>query len=336
MPTLIGSLTEPSRFSNACVSSHPLLLLAQLLILVELGEIRGCLTHRNRLPFMNPYLQKTEAARQQVALFQFPTMQDASGRVWRGCRYHVMYTQWFLGYFLYKICGVAGDLEEYSMDTWWGFEIQMATDKDHCDDLEQPLPSTEIKAWLALNYGHLVADDYEYLTNILWLGKTPDGNTVHYIRNYYSWQQAFNWLTEQKTRAVASGRAVIPSVATPSTFTDINPWAPLLVGPLKLDEFYKYLEACGLLTSDGKFTPLGQGDGLGKARKAPWVGAMLALTEAKLLDDNKAAISRALLAPAGKAQVKLADNSLLNPSRKAETYQQAAKKVLRERGYLRN
>ncbi len=284
---------------------------------------------------MNTYLQKTEAARQQVASFQFPTVQDVSGKVLRGCRYHVMYTKWFLGYFLYKICGLVGEFEEYSTDTWWGFEIQMATDEEHCDGLEQPLPSTEIKAWLTLNYGQLAADDYEYLTNILWLERTPDGNTVYHLRNYYSWQQALDWLTEQRARAVASSGAVAPSIATPFASTDINPWAPLLIGTLKLDKFYKYLEACGLLTSDGKLTLLGQGDGLGKARKAPWVGALLALTEAKLLDDNKAAIGRALLAPAGKVQVKLADNSLLNPSEKANTYQQAAKEILRERGYLR-
>jgi hypothetical protein len=285
---------------------------------------------------MYPYLQKTEAAQQRVALRQFPTVRDVDGRIWSGCRYHVMYTQWFCGYFLYKICGLIGELEEYSMDTWWGFEIQMATDEEHCDDLEQPLPSTEIKAWLALNYGHLATDDYEYLTNILWLEKTPDGCKVYYLRNHYNWQQALDWLSEQRAHALASGGAVAASVATQSAAADINPWAPLLIGALKLNDFYKYLKDCGLLTPGGELTPLGQGDGLGKARKAPWVGAMLALTEAKLLDDNKAAICRALLATSGKLQVKLADNSLLNPSEKANTYQQAAEEVLRERGYLRN
>jgi hypothetical protein len=63
---------------------------------------------------------------------------------------------------------------------------------------------------------------------------------------------------------------------------------------------------------------------------------MLALTEAKLLHNNKAAIGRALLAPAGKMQVKLADNSLRIPSEKSNTYQHAAEEVLRELGYLRN
>jgi hypothetical protein len=284
---------------------------------------------------MHPYLRKTEVARQQVALMQFPAVQDVDGRVWPGHRYHVMYTQWFLGYFLYKVCGVAGDLEEYGTDTWWGFDIQMARNEEHGDDCEQPLPSTEIKAWLTLNYGQLAADDYEYLTNILWLERTPDDNTVYHLRNYYSWQQAFEWLTEQRTRAVASSTITDASTATQSIPVGTNPWAPLLIGSMKLDAFYKYLEACGLLTSGGELTPLGQGDGLGKARKAPWVGAMLALTEATLLDNNKAAIGRALFAPAGKVQVQLADNSLLNPSEKAETYQHASKEVLRELGYLR-
>jgi hypothetical protein len=289
-----------------------------------------------QLLIMHPYQQKVKAAKQLVKSKQFPSVQDVEGRVWPGERYHLMYTQWFKGYFLYKISGVSGALEEYTGFTWWNFDIQMANDKEHSDDFEQPLPATEIKAWLVLNYGQLVAADYEHLINILHLQHTPDGCAVHHVRNSYNWQQALAWLTEQRAWATASGSTVAASIAPSTAPTTINPWLPLLIGSMELADFYSYFEACDLLTPTKKLTALGQGDELGKARKAPWVGALLALIEAKQLDNNMAAICRNLASQAGKFQVKLTGNSLLMPSGKSTTYQRVAAAILRENGYLRN
>jgi hypothetical protein len=289
---------------------------------------------------MDPYLQKRKAAQRLVELKQFPAMWDVAGREWAGERYHLMYTEWFSGYFFYKISGVAGALESceggYTGSTWWGFQIRIANYGEHRDDFEQPLPATEVKAWLALNYGRLEADDYEHLINILHLEHTPDGGSVHQLRDNYNWRQALSWLSKQYTRAINLGTSSAAIVSTQSWSPIMNPWLPLLISSMKLADFYKYLEGCGLLTPEGKLTLLGQGNGLGKTRKAPWVGALLALTRNRLLDNNMAAVCRALASPAGKLQVKLADNSLLTPSNKADTFLQVSEAVLRERSYLRN
>lgn len=87
---------------------------------------------------MHSYSEKTETARQQVKLKKFTIMQDVGGRQWPGERYHLMYTDWFSGYFLYKISGLTGAPEEYyTGGTWWGFEIQMAKHEEHSDSFEQ-------------------------------------------------------------------------------------------------------------------------------------------------------------------------------------------------------
>ena len=133
------------------------------------------------------------------------------------------------------------------------------------------------------------------------------------------------------TPEVVEPTSQLPQTEVPSS----SPWAPLLTGGLSLPAFYSFLEECGLLTAEGDLTPLGSGGGLGKASKAPWVGTLRALIEAKLLDSNIAAVCRALVAPAGKLRVELWDNTLLTPSKKSDGYKQVAEAILIARGLLR-
>ncbi|MCI1187863.1 hypothetical protein MON38_10565 [Hymenobacter sp. DH14] len=188
--------------------------------------------------------------------------------------------------------------------------------------------------------------DYQYLDDLITLGLQRLGTEVNDVGiDWNNVSRAQSWLAEQianfKTAhaaapfmaADASQKA--PFALQPNT-SSYWPWAPLFGNRISSDRFYQFLEECGLLNSDGSLTPLGKGDELGKARRAPWVGTLQALIAAKILDPNVAAICRALAAPSGRLQVTLAENTLLNPSDKASTYQQVAEGKLRELGLLRN
>jgi hypothetical protein len=165
---------------------------------------------------MHPYSEKREIARQQIALKEFPKMHDAGGREWLGANYHVRYSDWFSGYFLYKISGVVGALESVEFltgeklitgYTWWGFHIQLANDEVHRNGFEQPLLAVEVTAWLARNYGHLAAaDEYEYLFNAL-----HDECVKHQLWGHHNVKQAMDWLKAKISSLSALSQSSINS-----------------------------------------------------------------------------------------------------------------------------
>lgn len=183
------------------------------------------------------------------------------------------------------------------------------------------------------------AEDYQYMAEIIVETKLgPEHIPV-------TMTMASAWLTNRIAQQnEVTAEAVVPTAESLMLITQLSqtevapysPWAPLLMGRLSLPAFYAFLRECGLLTTDGNLTPLGRGDGIGKARIAPWVGPLRALIEAKLLNPNIAAVCRALEDPAGELRVELSPNSLLNPSAKAMTYQEAAEVVLRTSSLLQN
>lgn len=286
---------------------------------------------------MHPYARKKEAARQQLVLSQFPIVQDVDGRCWSGARYHIMYTDYFIGYFLYKIAGLIGEIDEYGGDTWWGFEIQMATHAEHGEDYEQPLPCTEVKAWLSANFGHLTeSTDYEHLVDILALNAAPDGRNIAHIQGQHNWTRAMQWLEAQCAQTITPQVQQSGYTTGRSENNQRSPWEYLLRGRLPLDGFFAYLQACELLTASGVLTSEGRGSGPLKARKATWVGALQALIDAGLLEANTAAICRALADPLGKIGVKLSENTLRTPSEKATKFCVKAAAILAQLNLLRN
>ena len=114
-----------------------------------------------------------------------------------------------------------------------------------------------------------------------------------------------------------------------------SPWERLLIGLLKLPALFEFFADCGLLTPAGELTALGRADSKDKARKAPWAGTLQALIKSQHLDNNAAAICRALSDPAGGIQVRLNEGTLRDYSAKAGTYLALADGYLEERGILR-
>lgn len=114
-----------------------------------------------------------------------------------------------------------------------------------------------------------------------------------------------------------------------------SPWEPLLIGKMDLPAFFGFLTDCGLMTTNGEPTTLGQASGERKDRKAPWFGTLRALIDSKHLDNNAAVVCRAMIDPAGQINIKLSDNGLLYPSAKAGTYLTTANSRLKELGLLR-
>lgn len=112
-------------------------------------------------------------------------------------------------------------------------------------------------------------------------------------------------------------------------------WQSLLIGELSVAGFFAFLIKCGLLDAEGKLTGLGRGEGITKARKAPWAGTLQALMQANLLDSNAAAVCRALADPAGRIEVSLNEGTLRELSSKADSYFKIANSHLEELGFLR-
>jgi hypothetical protein len=114
-----------------------------------------------------------------------------------------------------------------------------------------------------------------------------------------------------------------------------SPWKPLLIGLLTLPELFEFFVECGLLTATHELTELGQASGNAKARKAPWAGTLQALMKSRHLDNNVAAICRALSNPAGNIRVSLNEGTLRDCSRQAGVYFGLANEKLEGRGILR-
>jgi len=115
----------------------------------------------------------------------------------------------------------------------------------------------------------------------------------------------------------------------------LSPWEPLLIGNMKLPDFFRFLADCGLIITSGELTALGRGEDRMKARKAPWIGTLRALIDAGLLDSNAAAICRAMRDPRGQIGVSVSENAVRDQSAKADTYFRTANDRLKELGLLR-
>jgi hypothetical protein len=125
-----------------------------------------------------------------------------------------------------------------------------------------------------------------------------------------------------------------PITPQPHTIPCLSPWEPLLIGEMNLDGFFKFLMDCGLLTPTGEVTTLGRGETKVKPERAPLVGPLLSLMEAKLLDKNAKAICEALASQKGRIEVSLNEGSLRTPSHKAKTYSIMANEKLLNLGFL--
>ena len=143
--------------------------------------------------------------------------------------------------------------------------------------------------------------------------------------------EAFHFYHSSDLRTAAAPEHPDEPAPTPAN----SPWEPLLIGKMDLPAFFGFLADCGLMTTNGKLTTLGQANGKRKDRKAPWFGTLKALIDSKHLDNNAAWVCRAMIDPAGQINIKLSDNGLLYPSVKASNYLNTANGHLDELGLLR-
>lgn len=182
------------------------------------------------------------------------------------------------------------------------------------------------------------AADYQYVADEL------SEQTQHLSPMPPTVTRALQWLEEKvvqhkvaTTNQQPKASAVVNESETSfsESTAPSSPWLPLLADKFSLNEFFTILICCGLLTQDRKLTAVGRADGVKKPKKAPWVGVMVALREAKLLEHNSAAICDALLKPEGEIKVKVNEGTIRVPSKISERYTKQANSVLRERGWLK-
>ncbi len=191
------------------------------------------------------------------------------------------------------------------------------------------------------------AEDFGFFTpgaminfygNVIEKCPSPPAEGQHYVlaplkggyRESYTGSKA-NKLRAKVIRQWLKSRAAALAVAPSQVILPPNsPWEPLLIGKMDLPTFFNFLTDCGLMTTDGQLTTLGQ------ASKAPWAGTLRALmdADAKHLDPTTAAVCRALEDPAGQIGVTMNEGTMRTLSYKAEGYYGVAKSRLKELGLL--
>ena len=218
---------------------------------------------------------------------------------------------------------------------------------DEDGNLKDAFSPAELAAWLTEQQDQHEEAVTELLHGPLPEVPTQDGvfNSARYRTLYYRHKIAatidlYKGIVEvfkKNTPASFPQHRALPSYYFSSSkpAPPLSPWEPLLIGEMKLTDFFGFLADCGLRATNGELTALGRGkDGI-KARKAPWIGTLRALIDADLLDGNAAAICRAMKDPNGKIEVSVSENAVRDQSAKADTYFKTANARLKELGLLR-